>query len=219
MGSATEKTSYLDPPQLVGRPNNDGTISITPLELKKLNDFNYSVAQMIQGGLNLANLNKATNEVFNGMVTFTDLSTGGSTTINGDNITTGTISAERISTDIAQVNKAVNIGAIGDNSNKSIVFTGGSALINDYDGYGGVPLLTITAAATAVTNLLTSGNIENYNNLFPIRIISNGANLSIDSDGTIYIGTNASHSGNVSIGKPGGNIYLSGNVYINGVLQ
>ena len=63
MGTNTT-TSYLDPPQLIGRPNADGTISITPLELKKLNDYNYYVAKMIQGGLNLANLNKATNQVF-----------------------------------------------------------------------------------------------------------------------------------------------------------
>lgn len=64
MANTTNTTSYLDPPSLIGRLNNDGTISLTPLELKRLNDFNYAVAKMIQGGLNLANLNADTNQVF-----------------------------------------------------------------------------------------------------------------------------------------------------------
>lgn len=64
MANTTNTTSYLDPPSLIGRLNNDGTISLTPLELKRLNDFNYAVAKMIQGGLNLANLNADTKQVF-----------------------------------------------------------------------------------------------------------------------------------------------------------
>ena len=39
MANTTNTTSYLDPPSLIGRQNNDGTISLTPLELKRLNDF------------------------------------------------------------------------------------------------------------------------------------------------------------------------------------
>ena len=64
MANTTNTTSYLDPPSLIGRQNSDGTISLTPLELKRLNDFNYAVSKMIQGGLNLANLNADTNQVF-----------------------------------------------------------------------------------------------------------------------------------------------------------
>ena len=64
MANTTNTTSYLDPPSLIGRLNNDGTISLTPLELKRLNDFNYAVSKMIQGGLNLANLTADTNQVF-----------------------------------------------------------------------------------------------------------------------------------------------------------
>src|SRR5574344_603153 len=64
MANKTNTTSYLDPPSLIGRQNSDGTISLTPLELKRLNDFNYAVSKMIQGGLNLANLNADTNQVF-----------------------------------------------------------------------------------------------------------------------------------------------------------
>ena len=64
MANTTNTTSYLDPPSLIGRQNNDGTISLTPLELKRLNDFNYAIAKMVQGGLNLANLNTDTNQAF-----------------------------------------------------------------------------------------------------------------------------------------------------------
>ena len=93
MANTTNTTSYLDPPSLIGRQNSDGTISLTPLELKRLNDFNYAVSKMIQGGLNLANLNEDTQTVFNEKVTFTDLSDPTkSTVIDGSHITTGTVS-------------------------------------------------------------------------------------------------------------------------------
>ena len=61
MASTTSTSSYLDPPQLHGVLNKDGTYTLSPLELKKQSDFNYYVAKMIQGGLNLANLTKEVN--------------------------------------------------------------------------------------------------------------------------------------------------------------
>ena len=83
MANTTNTTSYLDPPSLIGRLNNDGTVSLTPLELKRLNDFNYAVSKMIQGGLNLANLNADTNQVFTdieGNVTSVQATAAGLTT-------------------------------------------------------------------------------------------------------------------------------------------
>ena len=91
MADVKSTSSYLDPPKLIGRPNSDGTISLTPLELKGLSDFNYYVAKMLQGGLNLANLNAATNQTFtdtNGNVAEIALTAMGLETsvsnINGD---------------------------------------------------------------------------------------------------------------------------------------
>ena len=63
MATATSTGSWLDPPELHGKRNSDGTFTLEELELKKLNDYNRKVSKMIQGGLNLANLNKETNEV------------------------------------------------------------------------------------------------------------------------------------------------------------
>ena len=49
----------------------------------------------------------------------------------------------------------------------------------------------------------------------PLKIESRD-DLSIDSNGTIFIGTNTANSGNVSIGQDGGNVNLIGNVKVNG---
>ena len=49
-----------------------------------------------------------------GLVTFTDLSTSGSTNINGANITTGTISADRLDTSTLKVEEIYGRDANGD---------------------------------------------------------------------------------------------------------
>lgn len=53
---------------------------------------------------------------FNGVVTFWDLQNAGSTVINGSNITTGTISADRIATNISQVSNILKVGIYGQDS-------------------------------------------------------------------------------------------------------
>ena len=62
------------------------------------------------------------------------------------------------------------------------------------------------------------GNEDVEINGDPIRLVSSG-NISANALGTIYIGTNASYSGNVNIGHASGEVRLVGDVYINGVLQ
>ena len=203
MGTST-KTFYLDPPQLIGRPNSDGTVTLTPLELKKLNDYNYAVSKMLQGNLNLANLNTETNEVFTGMVTFTDLSTGGSTVINGSNITTGTINADLITTGTLQ-----GVEIISDNSESQVNIVNGGVWM----GALGYNTAYLQFDATALNTRLDS--------TYPIKISSDGA-VSIDAgaSNTIWIGT--SNSGEtIKIGDQSGgtsSIYLTGDVYVNGTL-
>ena len=202
MATSTSTTSYLDPPQLIGKQNADGTISLTPLELKRLNDYNYYVAKLIQGGLNLANLNKETNDVFTGMVTFTDLSDPTkSTVINGSHITTGTVSADRVSGGTLE---GVTIISTGGGSGQLIIIQDGEIVIGD-SAYG--------------TNLKFNGTYAILDGVLAPLKISTLSNMSIDSGGTIYIGTSTGYSGNVDIGKTGGTINLVGDVYINGVLQ
>lgn len=202
MSNANTTTSYLDPPQLIGRPNADGTISITPLELKKLNDYNYAVAKMLQGGLNLANLNADTNQVFTGMVTFTDLSDPTkSTVIDGSHITTGTLSADRVSGGTLE---GATIISTGGGSGQLIIIQDGEIVIGD-SAYGAT--LKFTGSYATLDGVLA-----------PLKIATL-SNMSIDSGGTIYIGASTGYSGNVDIGQSGGTVNLTGNVYINGVLQ
>ena len=98
--NTTNTTSYLDPPSLIGRQNSDGTISLTPLELKRLNDFNYAVSKMIQGGLNLANLNSATNKVI------TDLE--GNVTSVSETAAGLSVSVSNLSGEVSTVSATVN---------------------------------------------------------------------------------------------------------------
>ena len=199
MGSEYTTSSYLDPPQLIGRPNADGTISITPLELKKLNDYNYYVAKMLQGGLNLANLNEATNETFTGMVKFVDLSDPTkSTVIDGSHITTGTLSADRVSGGTLE-----GVTLISSNPgypSQTVAVESGTVNLG-----GGIALLEYDGSNTKLTSYFVPLKIESL------------MNLAIDSGGTIYIGTSAGKSGDVSIGQVGGNVNLIGNVSVNGV--
>lgn len=86
---------------------------------------------------------------FTGVVTFSDLETEGSTTINGANITTGTIDAAYISTDIAQVSGNLYIGDSDSTSAKSIMFNSG-ANISTYTDYMGNPPTGISISGSTV---------------------------------------------------------------------
>ena len=75
----------------------DGQISqieqyVDSITLSVTNGSDSSTIQLKAGSTTIS----SANITFNGMVTFNDLSTAGSTVINGANITTGTISADRI---------------------------------------------------------------------------------------------------------------------------
>lgn len=65
---------------------------VDSISLSVTNGSDSSTIQLKAGSTTIS----SANITFNGMVTFNDLSTAGSTVINGANITTGTISADRI---------------------------------------------------------------------------------------------------------------------------
>ena len=229
MGTNTT-TFYLDPPQLIGRPNNDGTVTLTPLELKKLNDYNYAVAKLLQGNLNLANLNTETNEVFTDM---------------DGNITAISATAAGLVVDVQSLENrnTVSITSSGlyvtDKDGNATLLTGSHIKSGTLEG---VTLLSTGSYAVRVYNgrvefgYYTGGTFltryylewdgsrfEIYaNGAYPMKLQA-GAAMSIDAAGgdTVWIGT--SNSGEtIKIGDQSGgtsSIYLTGNVYINGVLQ
>ena len=222
MANTTNTTSYLDPPSLIGRQNNDGTISLTPLELKRLNDFNYAVAKMIQGGLNLANLNADTNQVFTdieGNVTSVSETAAGlsvsvsnlsgevstvSATINGLNVTTSG-GTTYISGDHIKSGTIEGVDFISSNGAYMpiVEIQSGSVLFGqDHGGFKGD--LSFDVSNDRVW-------LRSYGGV-PLKILS-GTNMSIDAGGTLYLQTNG---GDINIGN-GGNIRLNGTVTVNGV--
>ena len=246
MANTTNTTSYLDPPSLIGRLNNDGTISLTPLELKRLNDFNYAVSKMIQGGLNLANLNADTNQVFTdieGNVTSVQATAAG--------LTTRVSSAEGDISSLEQTASGLSVRVSDVESRNTVTINANGMYVTDQNGnttaltgdhiksgtLEGVTLLSINSNNSMVK--IYNGGIDlgeapyyNMGSLYydmnigkvylysvpgrPLKIES-GSNLSIDASGTIYIGASSGYSGNVNIGQSGGTVNLNGTVMVNGV--
>ena len=248
MANTTNTTSYLDPPSLIGRQNSDGTISLTPLELKRLNDFNYAVSKMIQGGLNLANLNADTNQVF------TDIE-GNVTTLQATaaGLQSSVANADGKATTALQTANGVQVEVNGLKSRNTVTIDSTGLYVTNAQGnttklsgdqitsgtIKGVTLLSINSNNSMVK--IYNGGIDlgeapyyNMGSLYydmnigkvylysvpgiPLKIES-GSNLSIDASNTIYIGTSSGYSGNVTIGQSGGTVNLRGDVYINGVKQ
>ena len=246
MANTTNTTSYLDPPSLIGRLNNDGTISLTPLELKRLNDFNYAVSKMIQGGLNLANLNADTNQVFTdieGNVTSVQATAAG--------LATRVSSAEGDISSLEQTASGLSVRVSDVESRNTVTINANGMYVTDQNGnttaltgnhiksgtLEGVTLLSINSNNSMVK--IYNGGIDlgeapyyNMGSLYydmnigkvylysvpgrPLKIES-GSNLSIDASGTIYIGASSGYSGNVNIGQSGGTVNLNGTVMVNGV--
>ena len=246
MANTTNTTSYLDPPSLIGRQNNDGTISLTPLELKRLNDFNYAVSKMIQGGLNLANLNADTNQVFTdieGNVTSVQATAAG--------LATRVSSAEGDISSLEQTASGLSVRVSDVESRNTVTINANGMYVTDQNGnttaltgnhiksgtLEGVTLLSINSNNSMVK--IYNGGIDlgeapyyNMGSLYydmnigkvylysvpgrPMKIES-GSNLSIDASNTIYIGASSGYSGNVNIGQSGGTINLNGTVKVNGV--
>ena len=238
MANTTNTTSYLDPPSLIGRQNNDGTISLTPLELKRLNDFNYAASKMIQGGLNFANLNADTNQVFTdieGNVTTLQATAEGLQSSVADaegKATTAQQTAEGLSASVSNLSGEVSTVSATING-LNVTTSGGTTYISgDHIKSGtieGVELISAnTSSHTRIAggNVLFGGVISDEPALMyyepsteKLRIncgtaikIEAGTNMSIDAGGTVYLQTNG---GDINIGN-GGNIRLNGTVTVNG---
>ena len=218
MGTNTT-SSYLDPPELRGVKNADGTFTLAELELKKLNDFNRKVSKMIQGGLNLANLNKETNQVF--------------TDIEGDvtelNVTAQglTLDVGNLAGDLTSLSVTVDGMRIADETGSYTIIDGGKMESKSAGGYYAVvhdgtielyadPYDPSTSLPKASFNIYDGKAVlQNMFSDFPLKIFGVG-NMAIDASGKIYICTSSSASGNVDMGKTGGTINIIGTLLHNG---
>lgn len=154
---------------------------------------------------------------FTGMVSYSDLSTAGSTTINGGNITTGTINAIDISgsniygsTFISKLNTNGTTGGeikmyYSDWSNQSYV-AGGIRL--DDTGAG-------TSDQSRYRMYIYTKTPVNMGSFTPIPFalkLASESNISVEAVESVYV------KGNNDVRIQGANVYLTGNVYVNGRL-
>ena len=242
MANTTNTTSYLDPPSLIGRQNNDGTISLTPLELKRLNDFNYAVSKMIQGGLNLANLNADTNQVFTdieGNVTTLQTTAAGlqSSVANAEGkATTAQQTASGLQSSVSNLSGQVSTVQQTINGLQVTTDAGTTYITGDHIKSGtieGVDFISSDGPYMPIIEIQNGAvlfgqdhggfkgdlSFDVSNNRMWLRSydgiplkIQAGDNSSFDAGGTLYLQTNG---GDINIGN-GGNIQLNGTVTVNG---
>lgn len=90
--------------------------------------------------------------IINGLVSFEDLTQSGATQINGANITTGIISAERISADIAKVAKVLYLGSENESAAKQLVFADGARIMTVPDGFGSYTAIELSASKVKISD-------------------------------------------------------------------
>ena len=150
------------------------TQTVNGMTLSVSNSGTSSTIKLMQNGVAIS----SQNIVMSGIVTFSDLSTAGSTTINGSNVTTGTISASRIRLFSSM---AVYTGSSGSTIGGYIGYTtsanDGSAGIHMQKGLGEV-------VATANGAKLTYGGSTSQISVHSggIGMTSNGAKYAVGQD-------------------------------------
>ena len=160
----TENGDVINSASIIAAINDDEseiTLSANKINLTaypKKNDLslsvsNYGTSSRVALDCNGEEIDYATIRI-SGFVEFSDLENEGYTTINGANITTGTISADRISTNIAQVSENLRIGNPNDNVSKSIVFSDGAVIKSTSVLIGGYHGLSISGVSVAIGSRL-----------------------------------------------------------------
>lgn len=255
MADAKSTSSYIPLTPIIGEKVGDDSYILHSKDIKNLNDTLYYMAKLIQGGLNLANLNAAANQVFTdieGNVTeLTVTAEGLSTRVSSaeGNITTAqqtansaSITASNALGEAQQVKLTVDGLSVADETGSYTIIDGDKLVSKEHATStiveienGGIKLKVGTALQGEIygtgSGIMISpsqhlmlggmvqvglGNEDVEINGYPIRLVTAG-NISANALGTIYIGTNASYSGNVDIGQTGGTINLNGTVKVNGV--
>ena len=165
----------------------------------------------------------AQNITFNGLVRFTNLSTSGSTTINGDNITTGKVKAGCIDADNLKV-KAANItGTLtASQINTSGLTVSAANVTGSFSASkisGGTLSLTSGNLTTAVSGSgIKISNSYKYNGatigtVFEVSLYGDEPGCIVDLDGYSYIESNwgymSIHGNGIAL-CPGGDVTLQG---------
>jgi hypothetical protein len=169
---------------------------VNGLSLSVTNGSSSSTISLVSNGVSISSEKIS----FSGMVTYSDLSGSGRTTINGDNITTGTISA--ITIDACTISATLSSKATTSDGQIKMCYPDAGTVV------GGIRLDAL-GAGTEFENqyrmyVYTTG-------IFSLKLKSK-ASMSLESDAAVYI--DGGKSATIKAPK----IYLSGDLYINGNL-
>ncbi len=151
------------------------TQTVNGLTLSVSNSGTSSTIKLISNGVAIS----SQNIVMSGIVTFSDLSSAGSTTINGSNITTGTISASRIRLFSSM---AVYTGSSGSTIGGYIGYT-----TSANDGSAGIHMQKGNGEVVATSNgaKLTYGGTSNQ-----VSVYSGGASVGISGSNFFFSASN-----------------------------
>lgn len=150
--------------------------------------------------------------VFSGFVTFTDLSRSGNTTINGDNITTGTIEAINIEGCTITGSRFNSILEFDGTRSGEIAFHLGEVLNNDGSLAGGLRFDNSGSNSTEESQYRIFLYAQDYSSAYPVALkLQSDSRMSLESNEHIWM-----RSGMIRLVAT--DIYLYGNVYVNGTL-
>lgn len=188
------------------------TQTVNGMTLSVSNGSSSSTIRLVANGVAIS----SQSIYFSGMVTFTDLSTSGNTTITGDNITTGTISAINIEAcDIESSTFRTILSSSGTVGGKiELCYQDNSTVAGllemDIGGSGDPE----QSAYRIFWKTYTVGGIA-----FAMKFESAGG-ISMETDKSIYMRATSTATMRSEIGAyiSAPNVYLNGNVYINGEL-
>lgn len=185
--------------------------------LQTVNGFTLKVTNSEQSatiGLYNGNMlyGSAQKIYFSGYVTFTDLETDGSTVISGGNITTGTIKAIDIEGCTITGSVFNSILTFDGTVSGEIKFHLGAVIQNDGALSGGLRFDDDGANTTYESQYRIFLYAKDYSGDYPVALkLQADSRMSIESGSFIWMKT-------PTMNIVGDNIYLSGNVYVNGTL-
>ncbi len=191
--------------------NTQGSVSalqqtVNSITLSVSNYGTASTISLMRNGIAVS----SQNITFTGMVTFNDLAGSGMTTINGDNIITGTITGTTL---VSREYSDVPSWVAG---RRTVAIQEGRITFGYYTGSGS-PALVGTVYGQIYTDYANNRFYVGTPGGVVLKLYS-GGNMSIDaaSGYNVYIGTQDGTSQNVHIGRGTGAVYLNGTVYVNG---
>ena len=235
---SNSKQIYIPLQNVYGRKNNDGTYTLSALDMKAINDNFYYLASKIQGGLTFADMTSEAGQVVSdaegNISTLQQTSAEISAKVedNSNNISTleQTASGLQVSVNSLAARNTVTINSNGlyvtDKNGNSTQLVGDHIKSGTIEGVtlisanssrhitisgGGIFMGDASSAEPAYMYYDTSGRM--YIACDGIVKIESGANMSVDAGGTLHLQTNG---GDINIGN-GGNIRLNGTVTVNGV--